>query len=72
MMSPSNYRHHKKDPSKELLITRSSRINCQSAVLRMLRPIAQLLSLRTSEEISRVTVSVGLSTLRSKHGATHP
>ena len=48
-----------------LLITRSSGINGQSVVLRMLGPITQLLSLRASEEIPRVPVSAGLSPLRT-------
>ena len=48
-----------------LLITRSSGINGQSVVLRMLGPITQLLSLRASEEIPRVSVSAGLSPLRT-------
>ena len=48
-----------------LLIKRSSGINGQSVVLRMLRPITQLLSLRASEEIPRVPVSAGLSPLKT-------
>ena len=48
-----------------LLITRSSGINGQSVVLRMLGPITQLLSLRASEEIPRVPVSAVLSPLRT-------
>ena len=47
------------------LITRSSGINGQSVVLRMLGPITQLLSLRASEEIPRVPVSAGFSPLRT-------
>ena len=47
------------------LITRSSGINGQSVVLRLLEPITHLLSLRASEEIPRVPVSAGLSPLRT-------
>ena len=48
-----------------LLITRSSGINGQSVVLRMLGPITELLSLRASEEIPRVPISAGLSPPRT-------
>ena len=47
-----------------LLITRSSGINGQSVVSRMLGPITQLLSLRASKKVLRVPVSAGLLPLR--------
>ena len=55
------------EPSKQfLLITRSSSINGQSVVLRILGPLSQLLFLRASEEIPRVPVSAGLSPLKTR------